>query len=254
MVNRRQFLAGLGSGITGVALGVGGTRTYDALTDFTPPEVEAQFTDVGGDIDDWALTGEIRVHAGDEDAEVTGYVDDRVPVKQETVEAGEEKVYDNLSVSGSNISSHTIDAIVRTNRGKYTDSAEFEVGLDDFNDEETGKDGNNDAVDEGKDFGLFSEDDYLEQSSRSRNRFETRLDEEFGEFLDEMRVFESSDEFYLDRKSGDTEYGALRLDGNYDDARNVVGFDTSFAEDLHRSSGNDVGGFVDFLEYAENRS
>ena len=254
MVDRRDVLKVGGGATAAILTGVGSKTVYDAVRDIEPPEVEAEFTGVEGDIENWSLNGRIRVLAGDEDAEVTGYLDDRVPIRQETVEAGEEQIYDNLSVSGSDFSSHTIDAIVRTNKGKYTDSAEFEVGLGDFESGNGDAGTNNGEVDEELDFGFFTEQDYLEQSSNSRGRFETRLDEEFGSFLDDMRVLESRDRFILDRENGDTEYGGLRLDGDYGDSHNVVGFGRSFARDLHNLSKNDEDRFTDFLEYAQERA
>jgi hypothetical protein len=254
MVDRRDVLKVGGGGIAGILTGVGGKTAIDAVTDYDAPEVEAEFTGIEGDIENWSLNGRIRVLAGEEDAEVTGYVDDRVPIQEETVKAGEEQVYGNLSVSGGEFSPHKIRAIVRTNRGKYTDSAGFEPGLDDF-ESGNGDAGNNDGgVDEGLDFGSITEEDYLEQSSKSRTRFETRLDEEYGEFLDDMHVLESGGEYFLDKENGDTDYGALRLNGNYGENSRTVGFDQSFAEDLYELSRSDEGGFTDLLEYAEGRA
>jgi|GEM_PF-4535100 len=254
MVDRRDVLKVGGGGLAGLLAGVGGKTALDSVTDYDAPEVEAEFTGVEGDIEDWRLKGRIRVLAGDEDAEVTGYVDDRVPVKQETVEAGEEQVYNDLSVSGSDVSSHTIDAIVRTDGGKFTDSADFEVGLDNFEDENRNSNDNNGDSDEDLDFGFFTEQDYLEQSSRSRRRFETRLDEEYGGFLDELTVLDVEAGYILDREDGDTDYGGLRIDGDFQDDGTVVGFDESFAEDLYEISRNDRDEFTEFLEYAEGRA
>ncbi len=112
----------------------------------------------------------------------------------------------------------------------------------------------NTDIDSEVEFGSITEENYLEEDFRSRDRFETRLDEEYGEFLDEMRVFESEGRYFLDIKSGDTEYGALMLDGDYEDNHNIIGFDQPFVEDLHELSGNDVDEFVKFLEYAESRA
>ncbi|MFO7794152.1 MAG: hypothetical protein R6V35_04220 [Candidatus Nanohaloarchaea archaeon] len=152
----------------------------------------------------------------------------------------------------SDVSKHQEHAKFRV---EYNPEDALEPGNGDA-ENNNGDAGNNDGeVDEGLDFGSITEEDYLEQSSRSRTRFETRLDEEYGEFLDEMRVVDTDIGYILDRRNGDTDYGGLRLDGDYkDDDGNVVGFDQSFAEDLHELSRDDGDEFTDLLEYAEGRA
>lgn len=248
MVNRRQVLAGVGLTLAGAA----GKTGYDNLTDEEAPEVDASFTGVEGDIEDWRLTGEIFVQAGSQDAEVTGYIDDRVQVKQEELSAGEEETY-NLSVEGQELGNSTIEALVRAGGNQHRDREEFNIGMEDLG--RTGDQSNNGGGSDGSSgepdyqFGDL-EEQYLEESSRSRNRFEGFL-EEFSGFIDELTILESGNDYFLDREDGDLDQGALGLDKPYSNSDTSIGFTHSFAEDLYDLSKDDSNEFTDFLGYVE---
>lgn len=139
-----------------------------------------------------------------------------------------------------------------SNHQEYT-SFRVEYNPEDALEPGNGGSDNNGHVDE-RDFGFLTEEDYLDEDSRSRNRFETRLEEEFGGFLDDMHVLESGGDYFLDRENGDTDYGALRLNGDYEDNNRTVGFSESFAEDLFDLSDEERSEFTNFLEYAEERA
>lgn len=249
MVNRRDVLKVGGWGLAGVITGVGGKAVYDSVTDIEAPEVEAEFTGVEGNIEEWSLNGRIRVQAGDEDAEVTGYIDDRVPIKQETVEAGEEQVYDELSVSGEGISSHEIAAFVRTRSDKYTDSASYKVGLDDFEGENRDNEhGNNRDERDDFDYGDDMCDIHRELNRNQQRSFEGELrtaEEIRGVDLDDIELYSKGDRIYLDDSS--TKTGDIQLNGQKRDT-DELSLPDRYAERMLEAYEEDRGGFYEGLD------
>lgn len=248
MVSRREALAAGGSAVIGGLAGCTGKTVFDQITGEDAPEVDASFTGVEGDIEDWSLNGQIEVKAGSEDALVRGYMDDRIQVAEEELPAGEEETYP-VSVDGSRLGEHEIRAIVEAGGNRYRDNESFEVGISDLQDQES------EDIDEDNNDLRFGniEEGYLRQRPRSRNRLESYLsDFREDDILEDLEIRSSSVGYRLDvGRDGDIEEGAIILNRDYDTDDRHIGFSNRYSSDLAEFSNERPTEFTDFLEYVE---
>lgn len=265
--SRRQLLGGISGG---AVAGAAGWEGLEAVWNWATREPDAPTGNVNlGEIDEENIDWEAEVEAGEESVfyqlSVNGPETDRELIDTGMPSGGSDRTSGEFEPESPGTYRFALDAQTDT-YDRTLDSAEMTVWgpLEPTDEEEEGNSNENSGEgDEGLDFEFFTEEDYLEQPLRSRNRFEARLDGAYEDVdLGELQVDvfgkDEDDEetiYTLDNEESDLDYGGLRLDGNFQEGDgNVVGFDPSFAEDLYELSRNNADEFTDFLEYAEERA